>query len=134
MDFYDPIKHTEASLARARAIYPQPEETEKIASHSIPAEDVSVDRIIAMFSLHEIRDREERITMLSELHRALAEDGEIYITEHLCDIQNFTVYSLGAIHFHSKKEWLSNFRESKFVVKQEIKTTPFVTTFILTKL
>ncbi|MEO1856833.1 MAG: class I SAM-dependent methyltransferase [Rubritalea sp.] len=99
----------------------------------MPAEDVSVDRIIAMFSLHEIRDREERVTMLNELNRVLAENGEIYITEHLSDIQNFTVYSLGAFHFYSKKEWLSNFCESKLEVKQELKTTPFVTTFILTK-
>lgn len=133
MDFYDPQKHTEASIARARAIYPQPEETEKISCHSLPAADVSIDRIIGMFSIHEIRDRGERITMLRELHRVLTEEGEIYITEHLRDVSNFAAYSLGALHFHSKKEWLNNFRESKLVVKTEVKTTPFVTTFILTK-
>ncbi|MFT5882501.1 MAG: hypothetical protein ACI9FG_001004, partial [Crocinitomicaceae bacterium] len=40
---------------------------------------------------------------------------------------------LGAFHFHTRKEWLNNFRASKLMVKDEMKTTPFVTTFILTK-
>ena len=133
MDFYDPLKHTEPSIARARSIYPPPGETEKISCHSLPTEDVSVDRIIAMFSLHEIRGRSERVTMLRELHRVLDDEGEIYITEHLRDMQNFAAYSLGAFHFHTRKEWLNNFRASKLMVKDEMKTTPFVTTFILTK-
>ena len=133
MDFYEPLKHTEPSIARARKIYPPTEETEQIAYQSLPVRDASVDRIIAMFSLHEIRDSSERIAMLSEFHRVLAQGGEIYITEHLLDRSNLAAYSLGAFHFHSKKEWLSNIEESNLVVKRKVKTTHFVTTFILTK-
>ncbi len=133
LDFYDPSKHTEPSIARARNTYPPHPETETISSNRIPASDQSVDKIIAFFSLHEIRNHRERIMTFKELHRTLSDDGELHLTEHLRDIPNFIAYSLGTLHFFTKNTWLKTFEESNFCIKAELKTTPFITTFILVK-
>lgn len=133
LDFYDPAKHTEPSIARARNAYPPHPNTETISSSSIPADDSSIEKIIAFFSLHEIRDNQERFCTFKELHRALTDDGEMHLTEHVRDIPNLLAYHLGAFHFHTRSTWLKTFEESNFAIKSEIKTTPFVTTFVLIK-
>lgn len=133
LDFYDPEKHTEPSIARARKAYPPHPDTETITSEHIPADDGSVEKIIAFFSLHEIRNHEERVRIFRELHRVLTKSGELHLTEHLRNTPNLLAYNLGALHFHSRNTWLETFRESNFAIKSEVNTTPFITTFILTK-
>ncbi len=133
LDFYDPAKHTEPSIARARKTYPPDPETETISSDHIPAETNSIQKIIAFFSLHEIRNHQERVSTLRELHRTLTESGELHLTEHLRDIPNLIVYNLGALHFHTRNAWQKTFDESNFVIKSETKTTPFITNFVLIK-
>lgn len=133
LDFYDPEKHTESSIGRARSAYPPHPETETITSDHIPAETSSTEKIIAFFSLHEIRNHEERANTFKDLRRTLTDEGELHLTEHLRDLPNLLVYNLGALHFHTKKEWLKTFDESSFAIKSEIKTTPFITTFVLIK-
>ena len=85
------------------------------------------------FSAHEIRDRKERIAFFQELHRVLRPQGLMYVTEHLRDINNMIVYTVGAFHFYSKRSWLLLFGASDWVVTEEIKQNPFVKTFILEK-
>lgn len=133
LDFYDPTKHTEPSIARARSAYPPHPETETITSHHIPADDNSTEKIIAFFSLHEIRNHQERVDTFKELHRTLTETGELHLTEHLRNLPNLLAYNLGALHFHTRNVWIKTFDESNFTIKSEMKTTPFITTFILTK-
>ncbi len=133
LDFYDPEKHTEASIGRARSAYPPNPKTETITSDHIPAEDKSTEKIIAFFSLHEIRNHQERVNTFKELHRTLTENGELHLTEHLRDLQNLLAYNLGALHFHTRNAWQKTFDESNFAIKSEIKTTPFITTFVLIK-
>jgi hypothetical protein len=133
LDFYDPEKHTEASIGRARNAYPPHPETETITSDHIPVEDNSTEKIIAFFSLHEIRSHEERVTTFNDLRRTLTENGELHLTEHLRDLPNLLAYNLGALHFHTRKVWEKTFDQSHFVIKSATKTTPFVTTFILIK-
>ena len=133
LDFYDSAKHTEPSIARARNAYPPHPDTETITSNHIPAETNSTHKIIAFFSLHEIRNHQERIITFKELHRTLTEDGELHLTEHLRDLPNLLAYHLGALHFHTRSTWQKTFDESDFTIKSEIKTTPFITTFVLIK-
>ena len=132
-DFYDPLKHTEISIKRARRAYPAFPGTYRIATDHIPLTDASVDKIIVALSAHEIRDVAERIRFFKELFRILKPGGNIYITEHLRDVPNFLVYNIGFFHFHSKNTWLQTFKQSGLQVIQEIKTTPFISTFILTQ-
>lgn len=132
-DFYDSEKHTEVSIKRARKAYPPfPGTQQTSTTHLLSAND-SADKIFIMFSAHEIREREERISFFRELKRVLAVNGQIILTEHLRDRANFLAYNVGFLHFYSKNEWLNIFQSTGLRVVDEIKITPFVTTFILEK-
>ena len=132
-DFYDPIKHTEWSIARARKVYPPGGDCVQISSTSLPFEDGSLDYVLSILSAHEIRNLEERIDFFKEIRRVLKPAGNLIVTEHLRDINNFLAYSVGFLHFHSLKSWRTTFRESQFQLAEEKKNTPFITTFILRK-
>lgn len=130
-DFYDPQKHTEVSIKRARKAYPPDPTTISVDTHRLPFLDHQFDQVLAILSAHEIRDAEERIKFLKELKRISKSEGNIYVMEHLRDLNNFLAYTIGFLHFHSRKTWLHNFKNSNLQVEKEIKITPFVTVFIL---
>lgn len=130
-DFYNPQKHTETSIKRARRAYPPSADTISINTNKLPFEDQSVDKILAILSAHEIRDNHERILFFEELLRITKPQGVLIVTEHLRDFWNFTAYTFGVFHFHSKKTWLDTFKQANWHVKEEFKITPFITTFIL---
>jgi len=133
-DFYDPNKHTEVSIKRARTAYPPLENTVSVSTEKLPFADHSFDSVLAILSAHEIRDDRERIQFFKELERVTTSNGQIMITEHLRDFSNFAVYTIGFFHFHSRATWLDTFHEANLTVKQEIKTTRFITTFFLEKI
>lgn len=133
-DFYNADKHTELSIQRARKAYPPDPSTISVdTSEHLPFDEHYFDNAIAMLSLHEIRSATERVAFLSELHRTLKPSGKLYITEHLRNMPNFIAYNIGFLHFHSKKSWAASFFQSNFTLLKTIKTTPFITTFILQK-
>jgi SAM-dependent methyltransferase len=132
-DFYDPARHTEISIKRARKAYPPFPNTQQVSTTHLNIQDKTLDKAFTILSAHEIRDEEERIKFFRELHRVLKPAGKLIVTEHLRDTANFLAYNLGAFHFHSKATWLKTFRNAGFEVFQEIKTTAFITTFILRK-
>ena len=132
-DFYDPEKHTEASLKRARAAYPPFPGTLKVATNELPLDREAADKIFAIFSAHEIRDACEREAFFTELNRALSPHGRVIVVEHLRDAANYFAYNVGARHFHSRASWLGTFKASRLEVADEIKLTPFVTAFFLRK-
>ena len=132
-DFYNPEKHTEISIKRARKAYPPFPETEEINSSNIPLSDNVADKIFLIFAAHEIRNEIERTIFFKEIKRILKPNGEVYITEHLRDTPNFLAYNIGFFHFHSKNSWIKNFDEAQLKIKEEIKITPLITNFILVK-
>ena len=132
-DFYDPQKHTEVSIKRARKAYPPYKNTIKVTTAVLPLESNSADNIFLIFSAHEIRSNDERVCFFKELNRIVKDDGKIIITEHLRNLSNFTVYNIGFFHFLSLSNWLVTFKKSNFKICDSIKITPFITTFILTK-
>lgn len=132
-DFYDEELHTEISIKRARNIYPPPIQTIKISSKLLPSVNSSFYLIFNILSAHEIRKKNERIEFFKEQNRILKPEGRICVTEHLRDLPNFLVYTIGFFHFHSKNTWKETFREAGLEIEKEIKTTPFITTFILKK-
>jgi ubiquinone/menaquinone biosynthesis C-methylase UbiE len=133
LDFYDPIKHTEVSIKRARKAYPPFPDTQHTSTTRLPLQNNSADDIFAILSAHEIRKDEERVFFFRELNRILRINGQVIVTEHLRDTANFLAYNIGFFHFHSKATWLKTFRSAGFSVAKEIKITPFITTFILSK-
>jgi ubiquinone/menaquinone biosynthesis C-methylase UbiE len=132
-DFYDPAKHTEVSIKRARKAYPPFPNTQQIKTSHLPIPDNSTDAIFAILAAHEIRNNDERHSFFKELKRVLTATGQIIVTEHLRDPANFLAYNVGFFHFHSRATWLNTFQNAELRVAAEIKITPFVTTFILDK-
>jgi SAM-dependent methyltransferase len=133
LDFYDPSKHTEVSIKRARKAYPPFPGTQTVQSVNLPVEKNSTDQIFVILAAHEIRDKAERITFFKELKRIIKPDGQIYIVEHLRDKANFMAYNIGFFHFYSKAVWYEVFHAAGLHVQNEIKITPFISTFILEK-
>ena len=133
LDFYDPTKHTEVSIKRARRAYPPFPNTKGVCTTNLPLSDNAADTIFAILSAHEIRETEERIAFFRELRRSLKATGRIVITEHLRDTANFLAYNIGFFHFHSRKTWLNTFQAAELTVTDEINITPFITTFVLAK-
>ena len=133
LDFYNPQKHTEISIKRARKAYPPFPGTMEVNTNKLPFEENSADNIFVIFSAHEIRNDDERILFFQELKRILKPDGEIYVVEHLRDTVNFMAYNIGFFHFHSKESWKKTFRGAGLNLKNERKITPFISNFTLVK-
>lgn len=131
LDFYDPIKHTEVSIERARKAYPTFPGTIKIATDKLPISSNSTDLIFLTLAAHEIRNPEERTIFLKSLASTLAPGGKIIVTEHLRDVNNFFAFNIGFLHFHSRKQWLKNFHEAGLTITAESKITPFISAFTL---
>jgi len=132
-DFYNPARHTEISIRRARAAYPPSDETVAISTQHLPVADNSLARILLILAAHEIRDRHERIAFFRELNRALAPDGLIIVTEHLRDLPNIAAYNLGSFHFHRPSSWREAFAAARFDVVATLESAPLITTFVLKK-
>jgi ubiquinone/menaquinone biosynthesis C-methylase UbiE len=132
-DFYDPKKHTEVSIKRARNAYPPYPNTVSINTSKLHLSVDSIDIIFVTFSAHEIRNDAERIVFFKELHRILTKNGKIVVTEHLRDLPNFLAYNIGFVHFMPKKSWYETFEIAQFEIKKEQKITPFISTFTLKK-
>ncbi len=133
LDFYDPLKHTEVSIKRARAAYPPPSDTRSTETTKLALKDNSVDKVFVILAAHEIRNEAERVLFFKELNRIIKPTGQIYITEHLRDLPNFLAYTVGFFHFYSKNSWHKTFKKANLIIKQELKITPFISTFILNK-
>ena len=130
-DFFDVQKHTEVSIRRARKANSPFIGTQTITTNYVPADDGSTDIIFAFLAAHEIRDPLERINFFTELRRALKPTGKIIVTEHLRDLNNFFAYNIGFMHFHSLSSWQHTFENAGLEIKEQLKITPFITTFIL---
>ena len=128
-DFYDPSKHTEISIKRARKAYPPFPNTRQIDTSTIP--NMDADILFLILSAHEIRNEEERNIFFNGLRKTLNSEGRIIMVEHLRDFPNFLAYNIGALHFISKKSWYRIFENSGLVVLREVKITPFITVFTL---
>ena len=130
-DFYDPAKHTEISIRRARKAHPPSPDTIGIETGRIPLPDASLDRVLLLLAAHEIRDRQERVCFFRELKRVLAPGGRVIVTEHLRDLPNIAAYSIGAWHFHPRAEWLATFHAAGWRVAREFRNNLLITTLIL---
>jgi SAM-dependent methyltransferase len=132
-DFYNPERHTEISIERARKAYAPHPNTVQISTDKIPVAEDSIDLVCNIFALHEIRDRDERISFLRKQYFILKDEGRCIIIEHLRDIPNFLAYNIGFTHFFSFTEWNQNVSQAGFCIERKEKITPFVTVFTLKK-
>ena len=131
-DFYNPLKHTEISIERARRKYPQVSSM-RIESNRLPFESESMDEVYVIFAAHEIRNNDERSAFFKEVYRVLIPGGTVYVTEHVRDLANCLAYTVGVFHFFTSQNWISTFKTTGFYSIEKLPFTPFVTTFKLTK-
>jgi SAM-dependent methyltransferase len=129
-DFYNPQRHTEASIRRARAAYPPYPGTLAVNTARLP-QGGPFDRILLVFAAHEIRDDAERAAFFGSLRKQLAAGGLIVVTEHLRDAANVGAYHLGAGHFLPLAAWRRTFSDAGLRVAERYRVNPFVTTFLL---
>jgi len=130
-DFYDPFKHPEASIKRARKMFPSNPGTKSISTLEVPLNDQRADLTLVILSAHEIRDREERVIFFKELKRITDLHGKIIIVEHLRDVWNFIAYNIGFLHFQPRASWTEAFSKAGLKIREEKKITAFITVFTL---
>lgn len=128
-DFYNPKRHTEPAIVRARKVSLVFPNTQQIKTNFIPLKDQSVDIIFLLSAVHEIRLQKEKIEFLKECHRVCTPNGKVIMVEHLRDFPNFLVFSIGFTHFFSRKVWKKAFENASFSSFIEIKFTPFMSIF-----
>ncbi len=132
-DFYDPAKHTEVSIERARKAYPPYPGTQTISTAAVPLAENSTDIVFLILAAHEIRNEQERIVFFEQLKKALNPSGQIFVVEHQRDFVNFMAYNFGFFHFHSTAAWKKTFKAAGLTLEKEFKITPFISTFVLSK-
>ncbi|MES2997325.1 MAG: methyltransferase domain-containing protein [Verrucomicrobiota bacterium] len=130
-DFYDPAKHTEVSIRRARASATPDPQTITIFTNHIPLPDQSLDRALLILAAHEIRDSRERAEFFGELRRVVKPGGTIIVAEHLRDAANVLAYGPGAWHFHTRAAWCQTFSAGGWRIADERKANALLTTFLL---
>ena len=133
LDFYDAKKHTEISIERARKAYSVFPETKTITTNAVPLNESSIDYVFLILAAHEIRNSNERILFFKQLQTALNASGKIIVVEHQRDFFNFIAYNFGFFHFYSGNSWKNVFKSAGLGEVKEIKITPFISAFILSK-
>lgn len=132
-DFYDPAKHTEVSIKRARKAQPPFPGTITVSTAQLSLPGHLFKHIFLILAAHEIRDPKERANFFRSLKQHLEPSGQIIVTEHLRDLPNFLAYNIGFFHFHSRLAWLKTFNRAGLRVSKEFKITPFLSTFVVEK-
>jgi hypothetical protein len=130
-DFYDPVRHTEPSIARARKVYPPYPGTIKIDPTQPKQLTSKAALILLILSVHEIRDPEERTNFFRALKNNLEPGGELVVLEHSRDWINFLAFNIGFFHFYSPSVWRENFLASGLTIRKEHRLTPFLTAYYL---
>lgn len=132
-DFYDQTRHTEEAIKRARKVSRVYPGTKSISTGKIPLKDSSIDILFLLSAAHEVRSNEEKELLFNECSRVLKKQGKVLVVEHLRDLPNFLAFSVGFMHFFSKKTWKSVFDKANLKLEEEIKFTPFISVFVLEK-
>jgi len=130
LDFYNPQRTTEPSIARARAAFPPARSAESVSVDSLPLTDASQDLALLFLAAHEIRNDDQRAKLFREIRRSLRRQGRVVLVEHLRDAANAIAYGPGCLHFHSRATWLRAIQGAGLALVSESKITPLVRVFV----
>lgn len=133
LDHYDPVIMTEASIRRARKLFPPTEGTISARFDRWPLADSSQDVVFGMLAIHELRTDAGRVAWFAEAKRCLADDGKVILVEHVRDLANFVAFGPGFLHFHSVASWRKSWQVGGFNLDDSFRITPFVRVFVLKK-
>ncbi len=132
LDHYDAARMTEASIRRARRLYPPTPDTIPSPFDRWPATAERADIVFALLTIHEFRRDAERGAWFAEARRCLRRDGRVVLVEHVRDLANFIAFGPGFLHFHSPASWRRAWESAGLRLSDEFQVTPWVRVFVLT--
>lgn len=109
VDILDDARAVEASIRRARRLYPA--DAARVSPGDL-AGGARYDLVLFAQSLHELRRHADRLSALSAALRCLEPGGAVVLVEHLRNAVNVLAYGPGAWHFHSGRAWRAAIRDS----------------------
>jgi len=133
LDHFDRSRMTEASIRRARKMFPPVQGTISAAHSQWPVASESADVIFGLLAIHELRSERERIAWFTEAKRCLRSGGRIVIVEHVRDLANFVAFGPGFLHFHSPRSWRCCWEKAGLSALDEFKVTPWLRVFVIGK-
>jgi hypothetical protein len=131
LDHYDPATMTEASIRRARVLFPPTAGTVAAPFDHWPLAEASQQCVFGLLAIHELRTENERAAWFTEARRCLTADGKVIIVEHVRDLANFAAFGPGFLHFHSVAGWRRSWETSRLQLDDHFCITPFVRVFVL---
>ena len=131
LDHFDEERMTEASIRRARRLFPPTPGTLPAPHDRWPAATGSAHIVFGLLAIHELRRESERTAWFAEARRCLSSDGRVILVEHLRDLANFIAFGPGFLHFHSRASWKRAWESAGFRLSDEFRVTPWVRVFLL---
>jgi hypothetical protein len=131
LDHFDAKRTTEASIRRARAMFPPTPGTVSSRYDAWPVAAESTDVVFGLLAIHELRSEAERSAWFAESRRCLRKAGRLVLVEHVRDAANFLAFGPGFLHFHSPASWQRCWESAGFRSLDEFRVTPFVRIFVL---
>jgi hypothetical protein len=131
LDHFDPERMTEASIQRARALFPPSAETLPASFDRWPIDSHTVDLVLGFLAIHELRSEDERSSWFGEAKRCLPAGGRVVVVEHTRDLANFLAFGPGFMHFHSRASWRRCWERAGLRFHDEFLVNPFVRVFVV---
>jgi hypothetical protein len=131
VDIYDPEVMTEPSIAVARHLISHPVHAMSGRYDALPLPAGSINAAFVIFSAHELRRHNQRVTFFTEIARILTPSGSIVLVEHSRDLWNFLAFGPGVFHFFSVQSWRRAAFDAELIVYAERSITPFVRVYNL---
>lgn len=131
LDHFDGEQMTEASIRRARAMFPPAPGTLSSRFDAWPVDAASADVVFGVLAIHELRSEAERRAWFAEARRCLRQGGRVVLVEHVRDAANFLAFGPGFLHFHSPASWRRCWEGAGFRSTDPFRVTPFVRVFVL---
>lgn len=131
LDHFDGKQMTEASIRRARAMFPPTQGTLPARYDAWPVTAESADVVLGLLAIHELRSETERSAWFAQTRRCLRPGGRVVLVEHVRDAANFLAFGPGFVHFHSPASWRRCWENAGLRCIDEFRITPFVRVFIL---
>ncbi len=131
IDHFDESLMPEASIRRARRLYPPTPTTKRAPFDHWLVESASADVVFALLAIHELRTEPQRTAWFAEARRCLRAEGRVVLVEHVRDLANFLAFGPGFLHFHSRANWRRCWEGAGFRCADEFRVTPWVRVFVL---
>lgn len=133
LDHYDPASMTEASIRRARRLFPPATGTLAAPHDRWPVDDGWANAVMGFLAIHEFRSVGERAAWFHEAKRCLSEGGKMIVVEHQRDLANLLAFGPGFLHFHGSRAWRQSWNLAGLRERESFRITPWIRVTVLEK-